>query len=265
MGIMDSIFSGLEELGFKNLNEIDLYKQNSDTNNPDKSKGKKEASIEDLLYGKSYRCPICCNDFKSQTVKVGKARLISKDTDLMPRYENINPLFYDVVICQKCGYSALSKYFERIKEEQILLVKSKITPNFKSRTYPDIYDLDIAIERYKLSLLNAVIKNTRNSEKAYICLKIAWLYRLKQDKQSEIKFLEQSYIGFKEAYEKETFPVCGMDSFTLMYLIGELARRLGNDDESLQWLGRVITGRNVNPKLKDLARDQKNLIKDSSI
>lgn len=263
--MMDNIFSGLEELGFKNLDEIDLYKQNSDSNISPKLQGKKESTIDELLYGRSYCCPVCSNNFKSQTVKVGKARLISKDTDLMPRYENINPLFYDVVICQRCGYSALSKYFERIKEEQILLVKSKITPNFKSKAYPDIYDLDIAIERYKLSLLNAVIKNTRISEKAYICLKIAWLYRLKQEKQNEVRFLEQSYIGFKEAYEKEAFPICGMDSFTLMYLIGELARRLGNNDEALQWLGRVITGRNVNPKLKDLARDQKNLIKDSNI
>jgi uncharacterized protein len=265
MIIMDNIFSGLEEFGFKNLDEIDLYKQNSDISNSDKSKVKKEPSIDNLLYGKSYRCPICSSDFKSQTVKIGKARLVSKDTDLMPRYESINPLFYDVVICQKCGYSALSKYFEKIKEEQISLIKSKITPNFKSKIYPEIYDLDIAIERYKLTLLNAVIKNTRNSEKAYICLKIGWLYRLKQDKQNELKFLEQSYIGFKEAYGKEAFPICGMDSFTLMYLIGELARRLGNNDEALQWLGKVITGRNVNPKLKDLARDQKNLIKDSNI
>lgn len=259
---MDNLFSGLEELGFKNLNDVDLYNSGSNKNNIDNANLQKDSPVEDLLYDKSYICPVCHNGLKSKTVKVGKARLVSKDTDLMPRYEKINPLFYDIVICSQCGYSALSKYFERIKDEQAVQIKTKISPNYRSRIYPEIYDVDIAIERYKLALLSAVIKNTRNSEKAYICLKVGWLYRLKQDKENEAKFLEQALIGFRESFEKEPFPICGMDTYTLMYLIGEISRRLGNNEEALRWLGRVITGRNVNPKLKDLARDQKNLIKE---
>jgi uncharacterized protein len=264
MMAMDNLFSGLEELGFNNLNNVDLYNQNSNNNNAN-AKIKKETTVEESLYDKSYICPVCNSGLKSKSVKTGKARLVSKDTDLMPRYENINPLFYDIVICSQCGYSALAKYFERIKAEQAVLIKTKISANYKTRTYPSVYDVDIAIERYKLALLNAVVKNTRNSEKAYICLKTGWLYRLKQDKDNEIKFLQQALIGFKEAFEKEPFPICGMDSYTLMYLIGELSRRLGSNQEAIRWLGRVITGKNVNPRLKDLARDQKDLIKEQSI
>lgn len=259
---MNNIFSGLEELGFKNLDNIDLYKTEDNNNSSKDVIVKKEPSPEDFLYDKSYTCPVCQSNFKARTVKVGKARLASKDTDLMPRYDGINPLFYDVIVCTNCGYSALSKYFNNLKDEQASLIRSKISVNYKPKTYPNVYDIDIAVERYKLALLNAVVKNGKNSEKAYICLKLAWLYRLKHDKVNELRFIEQAFIGFKESFEREIFPICGMDANTLMYLIGELARRLGRNQEALQWFGRVITGRNVNSRLKDLAREQKNLIKE---
>lgn len=255
---MEKIFSGLEEFGFKNLEEVDLYK--IETKAEPENSTKEESKI-DFLYDKSFTCPVCGNNFKSKAVKVGKARLVSKDTDLMPIYSNINPLLYDVVLCQKCGYASLSKYFDKIKHDQTLLVRATITPKFKSKLYPDIYDENIALERYKLSLLNSVVKKSKFSEKAYTCLKIAWIYRIIEDKENEVKFLEQALNGFREAFIKESFPICGMDTYTVIYLIGELFRRTGNNDEALKWFGKVIVTPNVNPRLKELARDQKDIIK----
>lgn len=256
---MEKLFSGLEDLGFKNIKEMDLY-ENEDTNDEEEQKDKN--NINDYIYEKTYKCPVCMNEVKSKTVKVGKARLASKDTDLMPKYDNINPLFYDVVLCQACGYAALPRYFSKIKLPQAQLIKSTITPKFKMKIYPDLYDEDIAIERYKLALLNAVIKNGRASEKAYICLKTAWMYRLKEDKENENKFLNEALNGFKQAFEKESFPICGMDTYTLMYLLGELSRRTDKNEDALFWLGKVIVTPGVNPRLKELARDQKDLIRE---
>lgn len=256
---MDRIFSGLENLGFNDLKNVNIY--NNENIEETANIKNKEIKTQDYLYDKTYNCPVCGNIFKEKTVKIGKARMVSKDTDLMPKYENINPLLYDVIVCQRCGYSALIKYFDKLKQNQAELIRKNITPKFKPRLYPEVFDLDIGIERYKLALLNAVVKNAKNSEKAYICLKIAWLYRLKENKEEENKFIEQAFIGFKEAYEKESFPICGMDRFTLMYLLGELSRRCGDNHEALLWFSKVIVTPNVNPRLKELARDQKDLIK----
>ncbi|SEF51745.1 hypothetical protein SAMN05660865_00413 [Caloramator fervidus] len=257
---MFDIFSGLEELGFNNV-DIDLYK-NEKTEENKKDEENKNDPLK-LLYDKTIDCPVCNTQFKTKTVKVGKARLISQDTDFMPIYENINPLFYDVIICPKCGYAAMVSYFNKIRQFQIELILNNITPKFKPKKYPDVYDVDIAIERYKFSLLNCAIKNAKSSEKAFNCLKIAWMYRLKKDTENELKFLELAYIGFKEALEKEPFPVCNMDQYTLMYLIGELARRIGKKDEALIWFGQVIIAKNARTKIKELAREQKDLIKSS--
>ncbi|EYE89039.1 hypothetical protein Q428_04330 [Fervidicella metallireducens AeB] len=255
---MDNMFSELESMGFKNLN-VEIFQK--DIEDKDEKKVIEKQKSEEALYDKTFQCPVCGNNFKEKSVKIGKSRLISKDTDLMPIYEGINPMFYDVIICNKCGYSAISKEFDKIKSHQIDSIKLHITTKFKPKTYPDLYDVDIAIERYKLALLNSIIKNGKYSERAYICLKISWLYRLKDDKTNENKFIEQALYGFKEAFERESFPIYGMDSFTLMYLMGELSRRLGNNEEALRWFGKVIISRHVNPKLKELARDQKDLIK----
>ncbi|MDF2673640.1 MAG: hypothetical protein K0R09_1905 [Clostridiales bacterium] len=255
---MDKIFSGLEEFGFKNLNDVELYKQDNETPAETNSKG---VDILDYLYDKSFTCPVCNCDVKVRSVKSGKTRLMSKDTDLMPRHEPINPMFYDVAICPKCGYAAMVKYFDKIKHEQTLIIKSTITPKFKAKAYPDIYDVDIAIERFKLALLNSVVKNSKMSERAYTCLKLAWMYRLKEDSETELKLLEQALIGFKDAFTKESFPICGMDTYTLIYLLGEISRRLGYPEDALRWFGKVIVTPGVNPRLKEMARDQKDLIK----
>lgn len=77
---MQEIFSGLEEFGFNNLNEIKLY----DDEKKDESQIKKSEEIneENFLYDKTYSCPVCNRSFKARAVKIGKIRLLGKDTDL---------------------------------------------------------------------------------------------------------------------------------------------------------------------------------------
>ena len=144
-------------------------------------------------------------NFKAKTVKSGKARLVSTDTDFKPTYSIVNPIYYDVILCPFCGYAALAQYFSSIRGTQINWIKTQISALFKMKIYPDTYTTEIAIERYKLALLNAVVKKAKSSEKAYICLKLGWLYRDLEDKDNEIRFLEQALKGFMSAFER-TFP-----------------------------------------------------------
>ena len=39
------------------------------------------------------------------------------------------------------------------------------------------YTYEDALARYQLALVNAIVKQAKNSEKAYICLKAGWLMR----------------------------------------------------------------------------------------
>ncbi|MDP4088736.1 MAG: DUF2225 domain-containing protein [Bacillota bacterium] len=255
------LFSDLEYLGFNKTDNWELY--GSNTAGPEKQAVKEveENKEKTLLYEREVICPVCETRFNARAVKVSAARTVSKDSDFFIRYSVINPYFYDVWVCNSCGYASMKKDFEYIKEHQIEHIKKNITSRWRGRKYPETYDLDIAIERYKLSLLNYAVRNAKNSSKAMNCLKIAWMYRLKEDVESEQTFLLQTLEGLENAYYNEDFPMYGMDRFTTMYLIGELSRRTGNDEKAMQWFSKVITTTSVSPKLKDLARDQKDLIK----
>lgn len=260
MGDGTSIFSGLEDLGFTDVDNIEIYKKREKEK---KHKEKPKLTEDMLLYDKEITCPVCANKFSVRTVKTSGYRMKRKESDFYIKYDIINPYFYDVLLCNSCGYAAMKADFHRLKQFEIESIQKNITPKWRGRKYPLIYDINIAIERYKLSLLNYSIIDSRASKKAINCLKISWLYRELGDKNNEQLFRKHALIGLKYAYINEPLPVYGMDSFTIMYLIGELYRRSENYDEALKYLGDVITSRNASRKIKDMALIQRDLIKET--
>lgn len=274
---MKNIFAGLESFGLKGANKVDVFQDKTDEKSQEKDgnkEHKKEVTEEDLLFEKSYTCPVCDNEFKSKMVRTGKVRLAGADTDLRPRYMGVDALKYDAVLCPKCGYAALNRYFNFIMARQAANIKEEISKTFSYEEKKDkVYSYDDAIMRHKLALLNTVVKNGKNSERAYTCLKLAWLYRGKRemllqqeeyDKDEvmelateEKELLTNAYEGFESAFSKEDFPMCGMDQYTLLYLLAELARRIGDNEAAARHVSKVLVGKNVQKRIKDKAVDLK--------
>lgn len=224
-----------------------------------------DSNILNHLFDKQIVCPVCDSHFKTKTVKSKSPRVISKDSDFFIRYSGVNPYFYDVLICNSCGYAAMRGDFEKIKSYKKELVLSNVTPKWKPREYPDILDEKLAIERYKLALLNSVLLDLPNSTKGMISLKIAWMYRLLDNTESETAFLKQALEGFNNAYINEIFPIYGLQRDSLMYLLGELNRKLGNDQDALLWFSKTIVSINSSNKVKEMARTSKDLIKTTNL
>lgn len=177
------------------------------------------------------------------------------------RYSSPNPYFYDVWICNNCGYSTMKADFFKIKKHEKEIILKKIKPLWKPRTYPEVITANLAIERYKIALANSVILKSNYSTKAMISLKITWMYRLLNDIENELIFLKKSLKGFNEAYIKEAFPMYGLQRDSTTYLLGELNRRIGNDSEALKWYSKTITTIGASYKIKELARNGRDLIK----
>lgn len=272
------IFSGLEKFGFVNNEHLDVY----DT---EKAKAKQEhegeqsrpqTAIEetDFLFDKSQVCPICDKSFTARTVKTGRVKTISHDSDLRPKYSHIDVLKYDAIVCPECGFAALSRYFKPLSPTQAKWIREQITASFQGFTIPkDVYSYDDAIAMHKLALMSTIVKHGKVSERAFCCLKLAWLYRgkweecqneeeKKQIKQEERELIEKAYEGFSSAFSNEGFPMCGMDELTVTFLVADLARQLEYYDTALQWIYRVITSQNANERIKDKARTLKEQIFD---
>lgn len=272
--ILADIFSDLASLGIEGAQNFQVFETKNEIDEPEIIKKAKNEYVENILYTTKLKCPVCDREVLFRTIKSGKIRLVKTDLDLRPIYDVIDPSMYEVAVCNTCGYAALKKMFLSITPKRIELIKDNISKQFIGRTYPDIYDYEIAIERYKLALLDAIVMEVKDSEKAFLCLKIAWLYRGYLEKEescddkkreeyqlSEKTFLEHALDGFKIAHFKERFPTMGLDDLTVQFLIGELSRRVGKIEDALRWLSEVIVSKSASRRLKDRALESKDLIK----
>ena len=275
---MAGLLSGLEQYGLTNLENMDLYdSQKKQEKEADSKAAAPMTQEQDFLFDKSYTCPICNSEFKARTVKIGKAKLAGSDLDLRPRYEQIDLLKYDIIMCPTCGYAALSRFFKYVTSPQAKNIKEKISSTFRSQTDDrEIYTYDEALERYKLTLANAIVKQTRASEKAYICLKTAWLLRgkaehldknlpdyevqKKQCEDEENEFLRNALEGFLAARKTESFPMCGMDEPTVDYVIAVTAMRFEQYDVASHLIAGILQSPSANPRMKDKARDIKEML-----
>jgi uncharacterized protein (DUF2225 family) len=157
----------------------------------------------------------------------------------------------------------LQDKFDSIFTRDIQVIKDKISSHWTRRSFTGERDVDKAIEAFKLALLNLNVRNAKSSELAKVCLRIAWLYRFKEDPK-EIEFLNFALDSYNNAYQNERFPLDKLDEFTCMYIIAELYRRVGKLEDSVLWFSRLVASPDArrNPKLIDMARDQYQLAKD---
>ena len=219
--------------------------------------------MNEALYNKSINCPVCKHKIEVTRVRSKACRVSCRDTDFCIHYENINPLLYDVWVCEFCGYAALSDRFEEIDSKTAEAVLKNIAPRWKKRDFSGERTLDVAIEAFKLALLNLQLRKAKSSEIAKLCIRIAWLYRFKGE-EKEKEFLQYAVNCYRDVFERERFPVDKLDENTCLYVIGELYRRIGNLDESVKWFSRLISSPEArkNAKLMDSAREQFQLAKE---
>jgi len=275
-----SIFSGLEALGLGRLRNTDIYTEQNkkQQEEEDKKKEVKRVTEEDCIFDKKIKCPVCDQEFTTKTVKTGRAKLAGQDSDLRPKYQIVDSLKYDAVLCPYCGYAALNRFFNYMSSAQAKMIREEISSSFRGTASSEqpTYSYDEAIMRHKLALLSTVVKKGKASERAYVALKLAWLCRgksenLPEDTQDisavrealhkdEMEYIETAYEGFTHAFSKEDFPMCGMDQLTVTYLVADLARQLGKFADAKRYISNLLTSRESNERIKTKARTLKDLI-----
>lgn len=276
------LLSGLGGMGLGDLEGMSLYENPerpvSEENNEVEAPAKapvKEFDESEFLFDKSFTCFACDKEFKVLSVRAGKGKLKGTEKSLRPVYEqNFEPLKYDVVMCPYCGCAALSRFWANLTDTQRKNVREKIGKSFKPKKYVNnTYSYEEAFERYQMALANAIVKNAKNSERAYICLKAGWLLesqierlneagnadpsKIAELEKKENEFLKSALEGLIEARRTEHMPICGMDEATFDYLLAVLFYRFEEYEKAARLLPNVITSRTANSRIKDKARELK--------
>ncbi len=272
------LFSGMDKFGLKDINQDEIFSDQEQKKAEEKKEEqkKKVAAELDYLIDRTYTCPVCGEDFRNKTVKSKSVRLVGTDVDLRPRYQQLDPIKYDVVVCPNCGYAALGRTFKNIYDAQKKQILGTISKDFHYTEPEGIYSYDDAIERYQIAFASAMAMKQIDSEKAYLCLKMGWSVRgkaetldkedpeyqakLKQCVNDENEALKLAMDGFVAARTKEKAPFAGMDQSTLDYLIAVLSVRFGKKEVASKLLSGLMGSMTTNPRIKERARELKEQI-----
>lgn len=194
------------------------------------------------LYQIKVTCIHCQNEFSTSRVRPSFKRAVRTDTDFCGYYQKENPDYYVVRVCPSCGFASTENSVSRLTDRQNALFEEAIGSRFNQKNYGGHRNWDDALETYKLALICAQTIGETDRIIASLLHHIAWLYRYKTNVEQEKRFLEYSLEAYIRVYENEG--VGGSDA-RLMYLIGELYRRVGKYNDAVKWFGRVINDKRI--------------------
>ena len=219
--------------------------------------------MADPLYQVEKTCPICEKKFKLTKTR-GQAVSVSTDTDFCTRFADLNPYYYTIWVCPHCGFAAHEERFFTLLEGARLKMKEFLEGRKVNLDLSGSRTWDQAVTSYKRAIFYAGMVSLPASHIASLELRLAWLYREKEMVDEEMEMMKRAVKDYEAAFMREQTPIGNLTEITLTYLIGELNRRLGNYDESLSYLSRVVS----NPQAKnekrilEMARDAWQQVRD---
>ncbi len=178
-------------------------------------------------------CPVCANDFRSQTV-VATNGYGGKRTDFHERAAGMQPLPYFVHLCAHCGYAGVERDFADAAEPTEALrefVFTELAPSLRR-------DVPAGSLKYEHAAKVAAWQGNDPRYLADLYLRAAWCAVDELDHEAERYFRRHAAWRFADALD--TYDgVPAEERAVLTYLVGELWRRVGDQGQAAHWLGKV--------------------------
>ena len=203
-------------------------------------------------------CPICEKEFR--VVKTRSRIPVSKrDEDGCTHYEEFNPYYYTIWVCENCGFAADEDTFTtKIPDKHLTILKAVLlTKNIKV-PFVEERTLENAATAYRLALKYLDLIRGKSSKKAKYAHRLAWIYREAGDKTQENEFLSKAVEYYEDALMRESFPIGELTDNAFIYIIAAIYNRLGERKKATSYLSRLISDQGVRerePRIHDKARE----------
>ncbi|AEF94552.1 Protein of unknown function DUF2225 [Desulfotomaculum nigrificans CO-1-SRB] len=194
---------------------------------------------EEMIFPVQYTCPHCGKQFSHPEVKSKYIIMERQDSDFCSYYAAINPIYYDVLVCRFCGYSYTKETNVPLTDQEKAAIGA-ILANWHTEGYQygGLRTLEQAINAYNLAILCQELRNAKDSVKGSLFLRLAWLYRYQGNKEKETVCLQRALEFMIRAYERESGSELKKE-LRMMYIMGDLAYRLGDIKEAIKWFQAV--------------------------
>ena len=180
-------------------------------------------------------CPVCETSFATQ--RIASTNSVGQDTDFRPLTAGIDPQPHYVHVCPKCNFAAFEGDFGAVQDEVKQMV---LGPEY---TPLDLIDReDIASIRGSTKYLLAVRCYSRDDRAsdlrlADLYLRASWCARQEDDLTREREAQTNSILLFEKALENGE--VAENQLRTIMYLLGELYRRIGRHELAISMFDKA--------------------------
>ncbi|AIQ70896.1 DUF2225 domain-containing protein [Paenibacillus graminis] len=188
---------------------------------------------------------ICCNcehEFTTSRVRPSLKKAVRRDADFCSYYKDENPDYYVVRVCPDCGFASTENSADKLADWQRKAFREQVGSRWVRRDFGDKRSWEIALETYKLALLCAQSIKDKDRIIASLLHHIAWMYRYQGDVEQEQRFLRYSLGMYIKVFENDGI---GGNDARLMYLIGELYRRIGEFSNAVKWFSRLINDQKI--------------------
>jgi uncharacterized protein len=178
------------------------------------------------------RCPVCDNEFKSQSV-VSTNAFGGKRTDFHERAAGTQPLAYLIHMCSECGYSG---------GEADFTAPTEVSPILKQQVLKELGALRVSpicgSEKYEAAAKVAEWQGMEARHIADLLLRAGWCCVDEGDVEAERYFRRHAAWKFEEALASYD-AVPQEERAILTYLVGELWRRIGDAGQAKMWFESV--------------------------
>ncbi|MDR0671918.1 MAG: DUF2225 domain-containing protein [Oscillospiraceae bacterium] len=209
------------------------------------------------IYEKNIVCPVCGHAFKAYTVRL--SRLVSEgmDRDLRVRYQGVEPLYYDVITCPKCWYSALLQVFKEVGARRRSAIDELMLP-YKAEMglhFGLIQDTVTLFAGYYLALCCLPVCFAGQPLLAgQLWLRLSRLYSDCGDGAMKRHAAGRALAAYQEAYETSYIPA--KQTQQLYYIIGELNAAEGNTTAARRYFFLAKTDKDGNQIIRRHAEDR---------
>jgi len=197
-----------------------------------------DLNSSEYVFDKLISCPVCGNKFMTYAQRMSKLRSKGMDHDLRKRYQNFDPLWYNVWTCPECYYSNYYHEFPGISSTKYKLITDKLKSVLNGQKLSIGKDANInqLFTQYYLLLICAMAMGAPNAKLGKIWMNLMWLYRDCDDDEM-VKIASASALKhYQEAYLKCDTNLKPEDEQQLCIILAELNIINGKPEDAVKYL-----------------------------
>lgn len=203
-------------------------------------------------------CPVCQKETRIIKTR-SRINVLDRDPDGCVHYENFNPYYYTIWVCEHCGFAADEATFTaKMPERHLKILRPALEAEDTKLPFDEERTSGDAETAFLLALKYLELIKGKSSKRAKYAHQLAWIFRDAGDKFQEEEYLNMAAEFYEDALATERFPIGILTDNAVIYVLAAIYHRLGDKQKTTIYLSQLINDkelRNNDPRIYDKARD----------